>query len=119
MFAFCQSEKMEKKSLFYPSAPSSLVLLVFFQFLLKFLIIPTKNRLSLNNKGTIFALRGEGYSLCMISTGLDIERRAKKNCMEELDEYHSRVPQLSLQIHAMPNAGHGGCPLGQSKKTIF
>ena len=112
MFAFCKSEKMEKKSLFYPSAPSSLVLLVFFQFLLKFLIIPTKNRLSLNNKGTIFALKGEGYSLCMIRTGLDIERRAKKNCMEELDEYHSRVPQLSLQIHAMPNAGHGGCPRG-------
>ena len=74
--------------------------------------MPTNNKLSLNNRGAIFALRGEGYSLSKIGCKLVIKRRAKKNCMEELDEYHSRVPQLSLQIHAMPNAGYGGCPRG-------
>ena len=84
MFAFCKSEKMETKSLFHPSAPSSLVLLVFFQFLLKFLIIPTKNRLSLNNKGTIFALRGEGYSLSEIGCKLVIKRRAEKIAWKNL-----------------------------------
>ena len=41
--------------------------------------MPTNNRVSLNNKGAIFALRGEGYSLCKIRRELDIKRRAEKN----------------------------------------
>ena len=72
----------------------------------------SNNRLSLSNKGAIFALRAEGYSLCQIRCEFDIKRGAEKNCVEELDEHHSGVPQLALQIHAMPNVGHGGCPRG-------
>ena len=72
--------------------------------------MPTNNRLSWNDKGAILALRGEVYSLCEFGCKLDIKRRAEKNCVEELDEHHSGVPQLALQIHARPNAGHGGCP---------
>ena len=93
-------------------APSSLVLLAFFLFLFDFLTLPTNNRLSLNDMGAIPAFRGQGYSLCEIECELDIEGRAEKNCAQELDEHHSGVPQLTLQIHAMPNAGHGGCPRG-------
>ena len=74
--------------------------------------MPTNNRLSLNDKGAILALRGQGHSLCKIGCKSDIEGRAEKNCAQELDEHHSGVPQLTLQIHAMPNAGHGGCPRG-------
>ena len=83
---------------------------LFFNFYSIFLTISSKNRLSLSNKGAIFALRAEGYSLCQIRCEFDIKRGAEKNCVEELDEHHSGVPQLALQIHARPNAGHGGCP---------
>ena len=112
MFAFCKSKKIEEKSLFYSLAPSALVFLAPFQFLFVFLTMPTNNRLSLNDMGAILAFRGQGYSLCRIRCELDIEGRAEKNCMQELDEHHSGVPQLTLQIHATPNAGHGGCPRG-------
>ena len=70
----------------------------------------SNNRLSLNNKGAIFALRGVGYSLCQIRSELDIKRGAEKICVEQLDEHHFGVPQLALKVHARPNAGHGGCP---------
>ena len=114
MFAFFKTEKMEEKSLFYPLASSSFVLLAFFQFLFDFLTTPTNNRLSLNNKGGIHVLRGKGYCLCEIGHELDINRKkmAEKNCAKELNEHHSGVPQITLQIHATPNAGCGGSPRG-------
>ena len=38
----------------------------------------SNKRLTLNNKGAIFALRGEGHSLCKIRCKLDIKRGAGK-----------------------------------------
>ena len=47
--------------------------------------MPTNNRVSLNNKSAIFALRGEGYSLCKIRRELDIKRRAEKNILSTVN----------------------------------
>ena len=102
MFAFCKSEKKEEKSLFYSLAPSSLVLLAFFQFLFDFLTMPTNNRLSLNDMGAILAFRGQGYSLCEIGCKLDIEGRAekiaRKNWMSITLEYPNSLYTSQLKL---------------------
>ena len=104
---------MEERSLFYPSAPSSFVLLAFFQFLFGFLTMPTNKRLSFNNKGAIniFLVKG-GEAGAAAPKGSITKRRAEKNCAEDLEERHSGVPQLPLRVHATQNAGSGGCPRG-------
>ena len=59
--------------------------------------------LFLNNKGAIFALQGEGYSLCQIRCKLDIKRGAQKKSVKELDEHHSAQP-VSLAVGSKVNA---------------
>ena len=48
------------------------------------LTMPTNNKLSLNDRGATFALRGEGYSLSEIGYKLVIKRRAEKIAWKNL-----------------------------------
>ena len=72
--------------------------------------MPKEKRLSLNDKGAIVALRGEGHSLRAIDRKLQIAKSAETNCAKGLEQHHSGIPQVSLRVNATAYEGGGGCP---------
>ena len=82
-----------------------------FSFLLQFFFtMPLEKRISLDTKGAIIALRGEGLSLRAIGHTGNFKRRAEKNCANGLGEDHSRLLGVPLRFNATPNASSGRCP---------
>ena len=82
-----------------------------FSFLLRFFFtMPLEKRISLDTKGAIIALRGEGLSLRAIGHTGNFKRRAEKNCAKGLGEDHSRLLGVTLRFNATPNASSGRCP---------
>ena len=78
--------------------------------------MPTNNKLSLNNRGAIFALRIEGYSPCEIGCKLVIKIRAEKIAWKNLisipPEYlNSLYKSMPGEMQAMVDAqgGHTKC----------
>ena len=72
--------------------------------------MPTNNKLSLNNRGAIFALRGEGYSLgeigCKLVTKRKAEKIAWKNLISIPPEYLNLLYEsMPSQIEAMVDLG--------------
>ena len=82
----------------------------FFFFTLVFFTMPLEKRISLDTKGAIIALRGEGLSLRAIGHTGNFKRRAEKNCAKGLGEDHSRLLGVTLRFNATPNASSGRCP---------
>ena len=85
-----------------------------FSFLLRFFSYNAsgklEKRISLDTKGAIIALRGEGLSLRAIGHTGNFKRRAEKNCAKGLGEDHSRLLGVTLRFNATPNASSGRCP---------
>ena len=75
-----------------------------------FFTMPLEKRISLDTKGAIIALRGEGLSLRAIGHTGNFKRRAEKNCANGLGEDHSRLLGVTLRFNATPNASSGRCP---------
>ena len=82
----------------------------FFFFTSVFFTMPLEKRISLDTKGAIIALRGEGLSLCAIRHTGNFKRRAEKNCAKGLGEDQSRLLCVTLRFNATPNASSGRCP---------
>ena len=62
--------------------------------------MPLEKRISLDTKGAIIALRGEGLSLRAIGHTGNFKRRAEKNCANGLGEDHSRLVGVTLRFNA-------------------
>ena len=104
---FAGGKKWRKKS---HSTPQRHHLFIFLLLLWVFFTMPSEKRLSLNNKGAIVALRGEGHSLRVIGRKLEIAHSTEKNRAKGLGQHHSGVPPVSLRIDATAHAGGGRCP---------
>ena len=109
-FAFRIWKKMAEKFSSYPSAPSRLVSSGIFLFNFVFFTMPLEKRISLDTKGAIIALRGEGLSLRAIGHTGNFKRSAEKNCAKGLGEDHSKLLGVTLRFNATPNANSGRCP---------
>ena len=109
-YAFCRREEMERKNHSTPQRHLHLFSFYFFTFTSVFFTMPKEKRLSLNDKGAIVALRGEGHSLRAIDRKLQIAKSAETNCAKGLEQHHSGIPQVSLRVNATAYAGGGGCP---------
>ena len=71
--------------------------------------MPLEKRISLDTKGAIIALRGEGLSLRAIGRKLDVAKSAVGD-FQGLGEDHSRLLGVTLRFNATPNASSGRCP---------
>ena len=72
--------------------------------------MPLEKRISLDTKGAIIVLGGEGLSLGTIGRKLDVAKSECKQCSKGLGEDYSRLLGVTLQFNAMPNARSGQCP---------
>ena len=81
-----------------------------FSFLLRFFFtMPLEKRISLDTKGAIIALRGEGLILRAIGRKLDVAKSAVGD-FQGLGEDHSRLLGVTLRFNTTPNASSGRCP---------
>ena len=72
--------------------------------------MPLEKRISLDTKGAIIALRGEGLILRAIGRKLDKVAKSAVGDFQGLGEDHTRLLCVPLRFNATPNASSGRCP---------